>query len=123
MIEEFILEPLDGKVRLRCKAIGNGSVDLSPDDVRNLIQTLGLIAEHLDASPTRFSPGGPYAVEPDPAWYVESEALTGTPLLHVRDQFFGWRHYALPRPEAARLGDMLFQLAQAPDPHLGKRPT
>ena len=43
----------------------------------------------------------------NPRWILEREALTGDPLLHLRDPRFGWLHYLIPVAEARRLGDGL----------------
>jgi hypothetical protein len=52
----------------------------------------------------------------DPAWVVEQEAMLGNPVLHVRDQGFGWLHYMIPKVEARKLAALLLEQADAPAP-------
>ena len=54
-----------------------------------------------------------------PAVLLETSAMTGDALLHVRDEGFGWLHYALTRETARSLGESLIALADGPMPAAG----
>jgi hypothetical protein len=45
--------------------------------------------------------------------------MTGDALLHIRDDGFGWLHYALSRETARSLGESLIALADGPMPAAG----
>ena len=53
---------------------------------------------------------------PDPRWYTEPDLMRGDSLLHIRDSRFGWLSYLLPREEARKLGQLLIEQANTPDP-------
>lgn len=54
---------------------------------------------------------------PNPSVLVESDAMHGLPLVHVRDPRFGWLHYSMTKEHASKLGEALMRRAQAePEP-------
>jgi hypothetical protein len=43
----------------------------------------------------------------DPPWVTEPDVMMGDSLLHLRDPRYGWLHYLIPKPEAAKLAGYL----------------
>lgn len=67
---------------------------------------------------------GPYIdVQPDPAWYIEPEAMTGDPIMHLRHPGIGWLHFLLPRSESKHLAEGLTAAAVAAPPTDSQRPN
>jgi hypothetical protein len=64
-------------------------------------------------------PSGQVVHARSPAVLLETSVMTGEALLHIRDDGFGWLHYALSREAARSLGESLIALADGPMPAAG----
>lgn len=84
-------------------------------NIEGFIAVLGAVRAVLDPPVVATWPGG-VAVHPmkDMSYLLEADAMEGNALLHIRDEAFGWRHYAMHRDAARRLGESLIALANQP---------
>jgi hypothetical protein len=80
------------------------------------IATLGLCRTGLLPPVPATWTSQPVEARRDPAWSLETDALAGDSLLHIRDARFGWLHYIITKEDAAKLGRALVAQAEAPAP-------
>jgi hypothetical protein len=79
----------------------------------------GLARAGLQPSVAEGWPSGQIVHARSPAVLLETSVMTGEALLHIRDDGFGWLHYALSRKAARSLGESLIALADGPMPEAG----
>ena len=85
----------------------------SAETVSELIIKLGEARAQMTPAVERdYKLGQVVATIPDPIWATEPDLMQGLSLLHIRDQRFGWLHYAFPPNEAAKLGNYLLKQAE-----------
>jgi hypothetical protein len=85
--------------------------------VEDLLRNLGDFRSSMNQQvPKTFELGQKVGAVPDPCWVSEPELMHGASLIHLRDPRYGWLHFLLPRPEAAKLGTVLQRQAEIP-PH------
>ena len=55
-------------------------------------------------------------VQRDPAFMIETEALAGDLILHIRDGRFGWLHYVFSRADARAIAENILERCDAAPP-------
>lgn len=89
-------------------------LDIGTNEFDAFIAALGKARENmLERPPRDFEAKGEVHGTIDPRWQVQKQAGTGTPVMSLRHEGFGWLHFAIPKAEAEKLGHAL--LLQASD--------
>ncbi len=84
------------------------TVDFSAEEIDELLQKLGHMRSLMKPSiKPKFAPGQKVKGLRNPAWMLEAELMLGHSLLHVRDNRYGWLHFAFPHGEAEKLALMM----------------
>lgn len=96
-----------------------GKVAVTGTDIDNLIAQISRyrrvmqppVIAHLERL-------GPFEdVILNPAWVVQPEMMTETPLMHLRHPGLGWLTFLIPRSEASQMAEVLKAVATAQPIH------
>ena len=94
---------------------------LDAAQVDKMLENLGhLRAVMQPGHAPNFAPGQKVIGVRNPRWLAEPDMMQGDSLLHLRDPWFGWRHYLFPREEATKLACVLRNQVEAPPPTSAK---
>ena len=105
----------EDETRVQVSLPGTGATfELDAAGLDHLIDRLGALRagmrnQHPSAWPRRGFVDAIY----NPPWYSEPELLQGNSLLHIRHPGFGWLHFSIPKPAAAKLAEFLEDQASA----------
>ena len=98
-------------------AVNGHSFPFDTSGVDELLSKVGEMREQMQpAIPLKYTSVETVLARVDPAWWVESEAMMGNIVFHLRDPPFGWLHYMMPKPEVRKLIDLLQKQVDAPEP-------
>lgn len=110
----------EGGISLHSPAMAEGEVELTHEQVDNLIAVLSEYRRRQGGG-SDFKPGTKVeGVAPLEGWYVQHDALGTAVMMHIPDQRFGWLHYMMDKETAKSISHQLSASADV-DPLSGKR--
>ena len=103
------IDAASGNAVLTLPTGGAKPLDLKMDTqaVESLLTNFGECRRNMRPPVPRDFPPMMVQAHSDPSWLAQSQALTGLPVLSLRDPRYGWLHYSFQKAQARKLGEAL----------------
>lgn len=89
---------------------------LTTKAVDELIHNLARLRSYMtEPHPMKWQSTRKVTAVTSPPWHLQSELMFGHCLLHIRHPGYGWLHFAIPKPESAKLAGFLQARASEQD--------